>query len=86
MVTLQLCNKTFCQKVTQSGIEKSRTFGKMVNRWKATYEKVLLFQQRKTVEKMVDFHHGKNYNVVCSRSLAKFKSFIERTYISLKFS
>lgn len=35
---------------------------------------------------MVDFYHGKKYNLVCSRSLAKFKSFIEKTYISLKFS
>ncbi|OSX54504.1 hypothetical protein B7H16_06145 [Anoxybacillus ayderensis] len=73
-------------KVTLIGIEKSRTFGKMVNRWKTTYEKVLLFQQRKTVQKMVDTMYGKNYNVVCSRSLAKFKSLIEKTYISLKFS
>ncbi|AKS39549.1 hypothetical protein NP92_12940 [Anoxybacillus gonensis] len=73
-------------KFTLIGIEKSRTFGKMVNRWKTTCEKVLLFQQRKTVQKMVDTMHGKNYNVVCSHSLAKFKSFIEKTYISLKFS
>lgn len=35
---------------------------------------------------MVDFNYGKNYNVACSRSLAKFKSFIEKAYISLKFS
>lgn len=42
--------------------------------------------KEKRLKKMVDFNHGKNYNVVCSRSLAKFKSFIERTYISLKFS
>jgi hypothetical protein len=45
------------------------------------------YQWRKAILKMVDILFGKNYNVVCSRASAKFKSKRLIDYISsLKFS